>query len=139
MIEPETMPDKRLSDKIEILIDQTPDPAQQAMLRILLKIADSLAENTSLTKQLHDRLEAHEKEEMDLIAQIRGGGKVARFMGYALAAVFAAMQGISLYVFDDHMAAFAAVEARIGKVEQFQARHEEHHKWEEWAKRETDK
>jgi hypothetical protein len=80
--------DRRKSDvlqqQIEELIVAAQDPKDKAFLLIMNKIASSLDANTSLTKALSDDFKSHtiafsehERKEMELINQGRGGFRVA--------------------------------------------------------------
>ena len=73
-----------MQQQIEELIVAADDPKDKAFLLIMNKIAVSLDTNTSLTQMLSDDFKSHtlafsehERKEMELINQGRGGFRVA--------------------------------------------------------------
>jgi hypothetical protein len=121
----------QLQSQIEELILEANDPKDKAFLLILNKIANNLDENTTLTRtlttDLHAHTEAfakHEKDEMALINQGRGGFRVALA---ALALFQTIATGLGAYAFHD----FQAVKGVVHGVAQEMAIHKEHHRLEE--------
>jgi hypothetical protein len=120
-----------ISDKIEDLIVATTDPSQKALLLILQKMEGSLHENTLLTRGLSSTLTAHVADETQLYAKIQGGTKVAKLAWAVIFTLLGVIQGVSLYVFDQHMAAFHVVVEEVHSLQRFQSAHEAHHRTEE--------
>ncbi len=120
-----------ISDKIEDLIVQTTDPSQKALLLILQKMESSLHENTTLTKNLNTTLSAHVADETQLYARIQGGTRVAKYAWAVIFSLLGIIQGVSLYVFDQHMVAFQEVVNHVHLLQRFQSAHEAHHAIEE--------
>jgi hypothetical protein len=123
-----------ISDKIEDLIVATIDPSQKALLLILQKMEGSLHENTQLTRNLSATLTEHVADETKLYAQVQGGTKVAKLSWAIIFSLLGIIQGASLYVFDQHMAAFHAVVEEVQSLQRFQSAHEAHHRTEESRK-----
>ena len=116
-----------IAKQIEELIMSADDPKDKAMLLVLNKIADSLDENTELTRNLTCDLKAHtaafqqhEKDEMSLINQGRG------FLRAAIIGL-AAVQGLFAWYFQQHLEKTEFMADSINKLNEFKAEHKAHH------------
>lgn len=123
-------------EQIEDLIVETSDPKDKAFLLIMNKIAMSLETNTSLTRALSEDFKAHtiafadhERKEMELINQGRGGFRVALVL---LAALQVAVGFIITNTLDD----IKDMRQELTVVQREVVVHKEHHAQEERHQRE---
>lgn len=127
------MPD--ISEQIDLLIVETPDPKDKALLLILKKISDNLEDNTCLTRTLTSDLKAHteafqkhEQQEMTLINQGRGMVRVALL-------ALAMFQGLFAWYFQDHLRKVEGLHSDVRSLEEYRAAHITHHQTEESYKK----
>jgi hypothetical protein len=125
----------QLQQQIEDLIVAASDPKDKAFLLIMNKIATSLDANTSLTKALSDDFKSHtvafsehERKEMELINQGRGGFRVA----LALLAVLQVFVG---FVITNTLADIKDTKQDVITLQREVAIHKEHHALEEREKK----
>ncbi len=125
-----------LQNQIEELIVAATDPKDKAFLLIMNKIATSLDTNTSLTRALADDFKSHtvafsehERKEMELINQGRGGFRVAL-------ALLGVLQIVVGYVILDTLGAVKTSQQEITVLQRDVATHKEHHAQEERFQRE---
>lgn len=86
--------------EIEKLIRSEDDPKTRTLLVILNVMSDALRENTDSTEKLTtkmekntDRFEAHEKEEQEVLNQVKGAWRV-------IVIVTMVVQGLGLYIYN---------------------------------------
>jgi hypothetical protein len=128
----------QLLERIEGLILTSTDPKDKAFLLILNRMADNLQENTELTRKLGEELTSHtkaftehtitfsehEKKEMELINQGRGGWKV-------IAVFVLFLQGISGWWIQDKLAEITQIKADVGMLTLELATQKERHRGED--------
>ena len=127
MSDPNDHRSEEISRQIEALILAAEDPKDKGFLLILNKIADSLDENTRLTRDLRTDLKAHtaafqehEKAEMALISQGRGF-----LRGVVLGLVL--FQGAFAWYFKKHLEETERMVEDIQSLSEFRAEHRAHH------------
>lgn len=113
--------DRRMStDKthteLRSLIMETEAPKDKATLLIMLKISESLAENTDLTQNLSekvdghmDRYTAHETREAVLVGQ-------AKTAWFILSGVLVLVQGVALYAIKSYIDDYRALNDRVSVI-----------------------
>jgi hypothetical protein len=127
--------DRRKSDvlqqQIEELIVAAENPKDKAFLLIMNKIATSLDANTHLTKALSEDFKSHtiafsehERKEMELINQGRGGFRVA----LALLAVLQVFVG---FIITNTLTDIKNMRSEVTVLQREMAIHKEHHVLEE--------
>jgi hypothetical protein len=124
-----------LQNQIEELIVAATDPKDKAFLLIMNKIATSLDTNTSLTRALADDFKSHtvafsehERKEMELINQGRGGFRVALVL-------LAVLQAVVGFIINSTLADIKDTRQDVTILQRDMGIHKEHHALEERAKR----
>ena len=117
--------------QIDDLIVATDDPKDKAFLLIMNKIATSLDTNTSLTRALADDFKSHtvafsehERKEMELINQGRGGFRVALVL-------LGVLQVVVGFIINNTLADIKDMRQEVTQLQRDVSTHREHHAQEE--------
>jgi hypothetical protein len=117
----------QVQQQIEELIVAASDPKDKAFLLIMNKIAVSLDTNTSLTQMLSDDFKSHtlafsehERKELELINQGRGGFRVAL-------ALLAVLQVVIGFIITNTLTDIKSMRQEVTVLQREVAIHKEHH------------